>query len=122
MDEVDGASPATACAVGYHMASLWEIYDPTGLQYDQTLGLTSADMGQGPISDELGWVRTGQVARVAGGPGDSNCNAYTSRDAEHRGSFALLQEDWETTVSATPPWQTFESSCHVPRRVWCVQD
>jgi hypothetical protein len=30
----------TACADGYHMASLWEIFDTTNLRYDTKLGFT----------------------------------------------------------------------------------
>jgi hypothetical protein len=122
VDGFDGASATTACAAGYHMASLWEIYDPTGLRYDRTLGVTSDDMGQGPRSAERGWVRTGQRARVEGRQGDANCNAYTSNEATHSGSVGSLLEDWETIVSATPPWETIALSCATPRRVWCVQD
>jgi len=46
----DGNEVLTACAVGYHMASLWEIQDPTSLRYDNILGFNRADSGSGPPS------------------------------------------------------------------------
>ena len=38
----------SACAEGYHMASLWEIHDPSNLRYDTELGFTTDDSGFGP--------------------------------------------------------------------------
>jgi hypothetical protein len=43
-------SPAvalSACAAGYHMASLWEVLEPSALSYNTSLGATRADSGQG---------------------------------------------------------------------------
>jgi hypothetical protein len=36
-----GSDALSACADGYHMASLWEVFDTTGLKYNTTLGATS---------------------------------------------------------------------------------
>ena len=36
----NGAQALSACAQGYHMASLWEIHDTSNLRYDTDLGLT----------------------------------------------------------------------------------
>jgi hypothetical protein len=38
------ATTASACARGFHFASLWEIRDPRQLFYDSTLGRTGADL------------------------------------------------------------------------------
>src|SRR5437899_259888 len=54
-----GFAGETACALGYHMASLWEIHEPSNLSYNTTLGLTGKDTGQGPPSGLSGWIRTG---------------------------------------------------------------
>jgi hypothetical protein len=121
VDGFDGASAATACAAGFHMASLWEIYDPTGLRYDRTLGFAQDDNGQGPVSTFPGWVRTGKGAQVSGSPGGANCNAYTSGDAAHDGSNAALQNNWQD-LATTTQWLTFTASCDNPFKVWCVQD
>src|SRR5262245_21260308 len=74
----DGNEVLTACVAGYHMASLWEIQDPTALRYDNTLGFTRADSGAGPPSGAFGWIRTGWDSDLAGSVGSSNCIAYTS--------------------------------------------
>jgi hypothetical protein len=68
-----GADAADACASGYHMASLWEIMDPSSLKYNTDLGDTRSDSGQGPPSDKQGWVpTTGPAAKfltTVRGPG-----------------------------------------------------
>src|SRR5262245_3469439 len=40
-----GDAVLTACASGYHMASLWEIWDPSNLQYDIGRGFAQDDSG-----------------------------------------------------------------------------
>jgi hypothetical protein len=57
-DKFNGSEALTACAEGYHMASLWDIFDISNLNYDTTLGLTYDDSGSAPPSDN-GWIRTG---------------------------------------------------------------
>jgi hypothetical protein len=118
----DGADATAACEAGFHMASLWEIYDPSSLRYDTARGYMEADSGAGPPADELGWVRTGRAERVANGPGDANCNAYTSNNPADQGRLVQLEDDWEQEVGPIPPWQAFPDSCGQARRVWCVQN
>jgi hypothetical protein len=122
--EFDGAQAPAACAPGYHMAALWEIFDPTDLRYDRTLGFTQDDSGSGPPADVRGWIRTGRSATTFNQEGDANCNAYTSNIAEHFGSAVQLQEDWERfeRTSDVAPWETGVASCGAARPVWCVQD
>src|SRR5262245_25332331 len=54
----DALEAPNACAAGYHMASLWEIFDPSSLVYDTALGHLSGD-GSGPPEFHIGWIRTG---------------------------------------------------------------
>ena len=50
----NGSQALTACAAGYHMASLWEIFDTTVLRYNTALGLTKPDSGSGPpVGDQI---------------------------------------------------------------------
>ncbi|MFX1355393.1 MAG: hypothetical protein ACFFGP_15680, partial [Promethearchaeota archaeon] len=42
-----GADADTACAAGYHMASLYEILDTSNLKYNTDLGQTREDSGEG---------------------------------------------------------------------------
>lgn len=57
-DRYDGSHALSACADGYHMASLW-ILDPSNLSYDTNLGISLADAGFGPPVVAPGWIRTG---------------------------------------------------------------
>ena len=118
----DGLQAPTACTTGYHMASLWEVFDPTGLRYDRTLGELNDDSGFGPPANLSGWIRTGANSQAAAGPGDSNCNAYTSNDLAHNGTTTQLSEEWDSAGNEVSPWTAFERRCDVAAPVWCVQD
>ena len=48
-----GDEALTACAAGYHMASLWEITDLSNLRYNTSLGQASGDSGQGPPTSAM---------------------------------------------------------------------
>ena len=74
----DGSQALTACAPGFHMASLWEIFDPSNLRYDATLGFTRDDSGSGPPQGSFGWIRTGTGATTSNFAGVGNCNAWQS--------------------------------------------
>src|SRR5687768_5891049 len=93
----NGAQATSACASGYHMASLWEIYDPSSVRYDRQLGFNwdsgsvfDSDMGFGPPSQILGWIRTGYFNTIQGPAGFVNCDAYRSSDATHFGTQVKL--------------------------------
>ena len=120
----DGNEALTACAAGFHMASLWEIFDPTQLRYDTTLGYVNDDSGSGPPSS-FGWIRTGREANAISEPsgGAVNCNAWTSDNGFHEGSAVSLTAAWHLgNVSAVTPWRATIGICSDPSRVWCVQD
>jgi|AAFX01.1.fsa_nt_gi hypothetical protein len=126
----DGSEALSACADGYHMASLWEIFDPSNLSYDTRLGVTLADSGSGPPNGS-GWIRTGFVASAgtpaADGtvtPGAANCQAWTSASTEGRGTTALIPVygDIEQEVTIISPWVARTTLCSARPSVWCVQD
>ena len=133
-DTFDGASALTACAAGFHMASLFEIFDPSALVYDTTLGFTSADSGSGPparVTDPdtgfivVGWIRTGEGTFGAGVTGVANCNAWTSNSHSDVGSTSRLSSNWLDaghSLSTVSPWQPVNTYCDGTTRVWCVQD
>jgi hypothetical protein len=120
----DGNEALTACADGYHMASLWEIFDVSNLRYDTTLGFTSADSGFGPPTNEGGWIRTGFDSDGTASPGRGNCLAWTSDIVTDAGSGVILSNDWfvEPTAINISPWFGFAGSCATENNVWCVQD
>ena len=118
-----GSQALSACTSGYHMASLWEIHDPTYLRYNATLGYTKADTGSGPPAGAgaHGWIRTGGTDLLGPFPGSGNCLAWTST-AGH-GTVVSLSDIWDNpTLSKIDPWTPNVSSCSVDQRVWCVQD
>jgi hypothetical protein len=127
-----GAQALAACAEGYHMASLWEIYDPSHLRYATELGFTQADSGFGPPTGfpigELsarGWIRTGYLSVSTDDIGHTNCFTWTSDSQDDNGTVARLSPDWSSTFDAirTGPWQASKRPCnHDETRVWCVQD
>jgi hypothetical protein len=121
----DATQAITACAPGYHMASLWEIVDPSHLRYDPDLGATAADSGQGPpvwvTTDYHGWVRTGNIASPLDITGLANCEAWTSSDAAEWGTTATLPLYWGVGVEDVHVWDVGRWPCSADLRVWCVE-
>jgi hypothetical protein len=117
----DATHALTACASGYHMASLWEILDTSSLKYNTGLGAARADSGQGPPAQLAGWVRTGYGSGNTSTPGQANCNAWTSSSSSHYGTYAQLSSDWASAKSIHV-WLTNATLCSYSARVWCVQD
>jgi hypothetical protein len=125
LDEFDGSEALTACAPGYHMASLWEIADPSNLEYNTALGYTRTDSGQGPPTDiyGYGWVRTGYVANSDGAAGEANCDVWsTVGGAGVYGSEAGLSSDWTSGSADVDVWDIGLVTCSTGRRVWCMED
>ncbi len=62
----DGSEAPSACAAGYHMASLWEIFDPSNLVYDTALGHPSGDAYTINDADTKGTVAALQTNWTSG--------------------------------------------------------
>jgi hypothetical protein len=124
LDAYDGSQALNACAAGFHMASLWEIHDPSNLRYDTTRGFATADSGSGPPSGWGGWIRTGNDALGESNVvGAINCNAWTSNSVNHFGSGVLLQLQWGSLAeSLISPWRAGGAACNIQIKVWCVED
>ena len=118
----DGAHALTACVPGYHMASRWEINDPTYLRYDTELGFTTADSGFGPPSTFIGWIRTGRFNDVGASTGSGNCNAWMSADVADSGTWLVLPFQWDLPGIHGSPWKSGTTPCNNTNLVWCVQD
>jgi hypothetical protein len=133
-DQILSPPAATpACALGYHFASLWEIFNMSNLQYNTTLGFTYPDSGSGPPANQLGWIRTGFVVSAGGDAGSANCTVWTSEDSSQHGTIVGLSSVWTFRVfsNAEPdsaeynpvlPWIASDSNCLAPQPAWCVQD
>jgi hypothetical protein len=120
----------SACTTGYHFASIWEIADPSSLEYNTALGQSSPDSGTGPptafgrtiITPARGWVRTGYDDSIVGTPGQGNCDAWSSNSNTSWGSVANLPSDWTGGAQDVGVWDTTVWLCSTEHRVWCVQD
>jgi len=128
----DGSQAPTACALGFHMANLFEIFDPTTLQYDSNLGFSQlppalSDIGSGPPNRSggpgNGWIRTGNVSGNGVTAGALDCNAYTSNSpGAPGGTTVALNDNWNEASQAVSPWRASTEGCSQHLRVWCVED
>lgn len=114
----------TACASGYHMASLWEILDVSNLIYDysHSAAYTKADSGYGPPSYWYGWVRTGYDSSSSSTTGTGNCNNWSSTSSSVYGVSVRLSRTWETAPGDIGTWDTTSFTCNYTGPVWCVGD
>jgi hypothetical protein len=128
-----GSEAPSACVQGFHMANLFEILDPSNLEYDTTLGWTREDSGSGPPSYIRAWVRTGQDADAGESSitGYANCNAYTSSDPNDWGVIVGLSRSWRYDPNQPADqhrnyvadwWVPLSVRCDQQAPVWCVQD
>ena len=127
----NGSQALTACAQGYHMASLWEILDTSNLRYNTELGFKQSDSGFGPPSgfaledpiNAAGWIRTGGPLFNGGVIGPANCLVWTDNSGS-LGTVVFLENNWgqlsPTTVIS--PWVGQTRACSFASRVWCMQD
>ena len=111
-----------ACGKGYHMASLWEIFDPTLLKYDTKRGQASDDSASGPPAGPSGWIRTGAGSSSSSTPGTGNCNGWLSLVPLDYGTSAALDTDWGGGSIAASPWTAFTFPCDTLLPVWCRQN
>jgi hypothetical protein len=119
-----GSQALTACASGYHMATLAEIFDTTVLDYASEVpgAAVGADSGGGPPYSITGWVRTGVGSGVNNQVGAGNCSLWTSTNVAHFGTTVALHPDWLGAATNISPWAGVTFTCNNARRVWCVQD
>ena len=119
---VQGDEALNACEELYHMASLWEIADPSNLEYNTELGLVANDGGQGPPTNNNGWVRTGYGSDTSNVPGRGNCAIWTSDDGTHYGTVVALPETWTAGSDDLGVWTASVLECNLSARVWCIED
>jgi len=111
----DGNEALSACAPGYHFASVFEIRELASLSYNTDLGRTSDDSGSGPPASEVGWVRSGKVDHGAG-----NCHTWTSENKLDLGTIGSLS--LSETFLGKLPWEYGFLSCDSTLGVWCLSD
>jgi hypothetical protein len=125
----DGLQALNACASGFHMASRWELDDPSSLEYDPILGRQNNDSGQGPpVGNEFGeqvggWVRTGSVSMDLGFGVMTNCDTWSTNDGSSVGTFLSIDVNWNTAGTALgTPWIAGSGACNSSIAVWCIED
>ena len=116
----------SVCTTGYHMASMWEMVDPSNLEYAIDLvasgaGQTRADTGYGPPAYWVGWVRTGWDASTYNMAGEAYCNGWDSIESDEYGTGAGFPMDWAGGPDLGA-WNLVTAGCHVYARVWCIED
>jgi hypothetical protein len=129
---VTGSDAPTACPVDYHMASIWEIREPSAVRYQPTAyGFPNTDLGDGPPGGFAAWVRTGTArSGLTGFPQPPNCRMWTSSASDDYGALAELIDVWNplgvsgNTGYALPvsAWFIKEATCDQTHAVWCVKD
>ncbi len=119
--EFTGSQVLTACTQGFHMASIWEILDPSNLAYATELGRQASDSGSGPPNTG-GWARTG-FGSIASGNG-ANCLAWTSSNFAERGTSVSLDGVLDDGIAHdAPPWRINNIlPCNLSAPVWCIED
>lgn len=116
-----GNHGANDCALGFHMASLFELYDPSGLEYDATLGVTSVDSGSGPPVGAVsrGWARNGSNSDSCQSVGIP----WATSSASGEGMAAWLEPGYSLSApTGSPSWVTELWACNTSNRIWCVED
>lgn len=112
-----------ACAPGYRMASIWELADPSNLDYasGHPDAYTQDDSGEGPPSSWNGWIRTGRNNSTANTAGTGNCAGWTSADGADYGTAVQLASTWDGDATTLSPWNANAFQCSFVGPVWCVQ-
>ena len=114
-----GGEAPEQCPDGFHMASLFEVLDPTSFKW---VGSQFSDAGGGPPSGFPAWIRTGiNGAGIPITPGQANCELWDSNSSEKFGSVASLVWDTDVTGDAFP-WKLDIFSCDTVRPTWCAED
>lgn len=110
----------TACARGYHMASIVELSAPGTLHYYYNHAYAYSeglDQGHSPPLNTIGWIRT------ANAPGLNNCTVWSSVSPAVTGTVAYLVFSKNvTTRQLTWSWFTKDLSCNGTSQVWCVEN
>ena len=113
----------TACAAGYHFASIWEIWYFSNFTYNTELGISQRDSGLGPPALLEGWVRSGIPFTS-----DNNCRAWNSTAKRDSGILAhinfnhLFSGAVDPLISGDSPWKVVSRECSQLNRVWCASD
>jgi hypothetical protein len=119
--EYKGNGALSACAAGYHFASLWELADPSNLKYNTSLGYMRDDSGDGPPYKN-GWVRTGYASYGSNVAGRANCLLWASDSGSDYGTRVNLPSSWTAGDEDMGVWEVSSVSCSGSASVWCIEN
>ena len=119
---VMGDKALTACASGYHMASIVELSDLSHLHYLTTYAgayqAPGTDQGDGPPLQGAGWVRTNNIL------GLNNCMDWTSNSSSSTGTIGYIYGQYDTTTEQAQVYWIFNATliCNNKFSVWCIEN
>jgi hypothetical protein len=114
-----GGFALTACQAGFHMASMYELWDPSNLEYVSPPGVTYSDLGTGPPASP-GWVHTGGTTSSSSTDPAPNCDDWISASSVKYGT--VFRYRYSHASGIPPSLLAFSESCDDAQRVWCIQD
>lgn len=105
-----GSDAGSNCGDGFHVASVWELANPSALLYEDRLGF-DPDAGTGPPAGVPGWAYVD--------PAGGHCADFTGS-----GTGSTLELERDAALQDVGPWDVSSgASCtSTQRRVWCVED
>ena len=111
--EFNAVEAPSACIDGYHFASIWEIADPSNLQYNNDIPESIHIGDYGPPTGAPGWVRIGTMDTA------DECTDWTSAAHTQSGKVASLNVD---SLIGGGGWNLNVQTCDERGLVWCVSD
>jgi hypothetical protein len=117
----DGSQASTMCSAGFHMASRFELADPSALEYDTVQGMAATDGSPGPpTTPGIGWARTATTL-FPDTLGWSNCTNWSTTSGT--GTVLVLSAIWGAANNGQySPWNVGSHSCVNANPVWCIED
>jgi hypothetical protein len=113
-----GAAAGGACADGFHLAPVSELFETSALvlTYD-TLRLEAkqAPLGEGPPANVLGWAASGEATLDCSGGAANGLAVYLD-------GTTVLPEQQALKSSRVSQWVGERSPCGTAHFVWCVED
>jgi hypothetical protein len=113
-----GAAAGSACADGFHLAPVSELFETTALvlTYDTLRAAAQqAPLGDGPPANLLGWAASGEATLDCSGGAASGLAVYLD-------GTTVLPEQQALKSSRVSQWVGERSPCGTAHFVWCVED
>ncbi len=110
---VTGELVASHCDSGFHLATSFELWDPSDMQYDRSRGLTTNESG--PAVSTRGWIVESGWALAP------DCSDWTTPSSSIEGTTLSIRR--VGAQEQNPGWLVVSTrACDLPHPVWCVED